>query len=167
MVCLLVLMPLPPAISAAPFSQSWTFTGPYGGSNTWHGSWSWTGSWQRPSWTGTWTWRTWSAPTYPYSTWTTQYYPAYYNRMIMPAISAPGGRVSVEGSGFLPTDNTCTISSPSSSNLILAGTAACVIQVGTGNAVGGFIVGNVLPGYYVVQITGTQGDFAQAIITIE
>jgi len=79
--------------------------------------------------------------------------------------SAPGGHVSVEGSGFLPTDTSCTLSSPSSPNLILNG--ACVIQMGTGIAYGGFIIGNVLPGYYVVQITGNQGDFAQTIVGVE
>jgi len=93
---------------------------------------------------------------------------------VMPVSSAisspasyPGGRVSVQGSGFLPTDTTCTLSSPSSPNLILTGTSACVIQMGTGIAFGGFIIGNVLPGYYVVQLTGNQGDFAQAIIGVE
>jgi hypothetical protein len=39
--------------------------------------------------------------------------------------------------------------------------------MGTGIAVGGFIVGIVPPGNYVVQVTGNQGDFAQAIIAIE
>jgi hypothetical protein len=39
--------------------------------------------------------------------------------------------------------------------------------MGTGIAFGGFIIGNVLPGYYVVQLTGNQGDFAQAIIGVE
>ena len=83
------------------------------------------------------------------------------------AISAPGDQISVQGSGFLPTDTTCTISSPSSPNLIQPGTAACVIRMGTGIAVGGFIIGNVLPGSYVVQLTGNQGDFAQAILVVE
>jgi hypothetical protein len=78
----------------------------------------------------------------------------------------PGDQVSVEGSGFLPTDTTCTITSPSSPNLILNGSAACVIRSGTGIAIGGFIIGNVLPGDYVVQLTGNQGDFAQAIIAV-
>ena len=87
--------------------------------------------------------------------------------MLRPAISAPGGRVFVQGNGFLPTDTTCTISSPTTPNLIFGGTAACVIQMGTGIAVGGFIVGIVPPGNYVVQVTGNQGDFAQAIIAIE
>ena len=75
--------------------------------------------------------------------------------------------MSVRGSGFLPTDTTCTISSPTSPDVIFGGTAACVIQSGTGVAIGGFIVGNVLPGNYVIQITGNQGDFAQAIIVIQ
>jgi hypothetical protein len=39
--------------------------------------------------------------------------------------------------------------------------------MGTGIAYGGFIIGNVLPGYYVVQLTGNQGDSAQTIIGVE
>jgi len=77
-----------------------------------------------------------------------------------------GSRVSVRATGLLPTDTTCQLSSPSSPNVILPGTAACVIQVGTGVAYGGFIIGNVLPGSYVIQVTGNQGDSAQTILTV-
>ena len=77
-----------------------------------------------------------------------------------------GSRVSFRATGLLPTDTTCQLSSPSSPNVILPGTAACVIQVGTGVAYGGFIIGNVLPGSYVIQVTGNQGDFAQTILTV-
>ena len=175
---------------------SWTNTWQPSWTNTWHQSWTytwqptWTNTWQ-PTWTNTWTWHTWSTQSYPTYTWS-QYSPSYpwtqpapgcypyypycngyypppnYNQVgLMPAVSAPGGRVSVQGYGFLPTDTTCTISGPNSPNLILNGSAACVIQSGTGIAMGGFIVGNVSPGSYIVQITGNQGDFAQAIISIE
>jgi hypothetical protein len=41
-----------------------------------------------------------------------------------------------------------------------------VIPVGTGVAYGGFIIGNVLPGSYVIQVTGNQGDSAQTILTV-
>jgi len=77
-----------------------------------------------------------------------------------------GSRVSIHTEGLLPTDTTCQISSPSSPNVILPGTAACVIQAGTGVAYGGFIIGNVLPGEYVIQVTGNQGDFAQTVLAI-
>jgi hypothetical protein len=77
-----------------------------------------------------------------------------------------GSRVSVQATGLLPTDTTCQLSSPSSPNVILPGTAACVIQAGTGVAYGGFIIGNVLPGSYVIQVTGNQGDFAQTVLTV-
>jgi len=77
-----------------------------------------------------------------------------------------GSRVSIQATGLLPTDTTCQLSSPSSPNVILPGTAACVIQVGSGVAYGGFIIGNVLPGSYVIQVTGNQGDFAQTILTV-
>ena len=78
----------------------------------------------------------------------------------------PGSRVSVQATGLLPTDTTCQLSSPSSPNVILPGTAACVIQAGTGVAYGGFTIGNVLPGSYVIQVTGNQGDFAQTVLVV-
>jgi hypothetical protein len=78
----------------------------------------------------------------------------------------PGSRVSVQATGLLPTDTTCQLSSPSSPNVILPGTAACVVQAGTGVAYGGFIIGNVLPGSYVIQVTGNQGDFAQTVLAV-
>lgn len=85
---------------------------------------------------------------------------------LSPANGAPGIDVSFEGMGFLPTDNTCTIYSPSTPNPILPGSAACVIQSGTGIVTGSFTIGNVLPGDYVVQVTGNQGDSAQALVEV-
>jgi len=85
---------------------------------------------------------------------------------LSPATGQPGTEVSVQASGFLPTDTTCTISSPTR-NVVLAGTAACVIQAGSRTPHGGFTVGNVLPGQYVIQITGNQGDSSQAILAVE
>jgi hypothetical protein len=76
-----------------------------------------------------------------------------------------GVQISVQGAGFLPTDTTCTLSSPSYPNPILAGSAACIIRGGA--AYGGFTVGNVPPGEYVIQLTGNQGDFSQTIVTVE
>ena len=77
-----------------------------------------------------------------------------------------GSSVSIQVSGLLPTDTTCQLSSPSSPNVILPGTAACVILAG-GAAYGGFTVGNVLPGEYVIRVTGNQGDFAQTVLTVD
>jgi len=77
-----------------------------------------------------------------------------------------GGWVSVHVTGLLPTDMTCIISSPSSPNVIAPGSAACAIQVGTGIANGGFIIGVALPGSYVIQVTGNQGDFAQTLLSV-
>lgn len=85
---------------------------------------------------------------------------------LSPATSAPGMDVSVRGSGFQPTDTTCSISSPSTPDPILLGSAACVIQSGTDMAVGGFIIGNVSPGEYVIQLTGNSGDSAQALLDV-
>jgi len=152
-------------------------------SNTWQPTWTntWTGTWYSHTWSPTYTWTqyapsyTWAQP-YPgcnpyYGYCNGGYYPPYpsnYNQVgLTPAVAAPGGHVSVQGTGFLPTDTTCTISSPNTPNLIFNGTAACVIQAGTGFAIGGFVVGNVLPGNYVIQITGNEGDSAQAILVVE
>ena len=77
-----------------------------------------------------------------------------------------GGWVSIHVTGLLPTDTTCTISSPSSPSVIAPGSAACAIQVGTGVANGGFIIGVALPGSYVIQVTGNQGDFAQTLLSV-
>jgi hypothetical protein len=85
---------------------------------------------------------------------------------LSPATGQPGTDVSVTASGFLPTDTSCTISSPTH-NVLLPGTVACVVQAGSGTPHGSFTVGNILPGQYVVQVTGNQGDSAQAIINIE
>ena len=85
---------------------------------------------------------------------------------LSPATGQPGVDVSVIASGFLPTDTTCTISSPTP-NLVLKGTVACVIQAGSGTPHGSFTVGNILPGQYVIQVTGNQGDWAQALLSVE
>jgi len=167
---------------------SWTWTG------TWH---SWSGTWSNtlPTWSATWrtqtysTWTqynpsyTWYQPgsgCYPGNPYCNGYYPFYPQNGYYPApsqgyvvvglrpiLSAPGGQVSVQGTGFLPTDTTCTISSPTSPYLILNGSAGCAIQSGIGIAVGSFIVGNVPAGYYVVQITGNEGDFGQTIVSVQ
>ena len=80
------------------------------------------------------------------------------------SLSGSGHRVSFAGAGFLPTDTTCAVSSPASDGVIFS--SACVVQAGTGAPYGGFIVGNVLPGSYVIQVTGDQGDFAQAVLAV-
>ena len=85
---------------------------------------------------------------------------------LSPATAQPGVDVLVIASGFLPTDTTCTISS-STPNVVLKGTVACVIQAGSGTPHGSFIVGNILPGQYVIQVTGSGGDSAQALLSIE
>ncbi len=85
---------------------------------------------------------------------------------LSPATAQPGVDVLVIASGFLPTDTTCTISSPTP-NVVLKGTVACVIQAGSGTPNGSFTVGNILPGQYVIQVTGNGGDSAQALLSIE
>ena len=80
-----------------------------------------------------------------------------------------GDHVSVNGTGFLPQDSSCTIVSGPSNifNPILPGSVACAIfRVGTGIVNGSFIIGNVPPGQYVIQVNGNLGDSAQAILTV-
>jgi len=163
--------------------------------SSWTWQHSWTGTWQS-SWTATWshTSHTRSHQTWTqYSTWT-QYYPGCYPNYqycngyyppypnypsypysspgyaligLRPLFTATGSQESATGYGFLPTDTVCIISSPNTPDVILTGTAACTIQAGTGMAVGGFTIGNVPPGYYVVQLTGNEGDSAQAIVVVQ
>jgi len=76
-----------------------------------------------------------------------------------------GDTVIVNGTGFLPTDTACVVSSPGS-DAVEGGTVACSIRAGTGKISGSFLVGNVLPGEYLIQVTGNQGDFAQAVLTV-
>ncbi len=84
---------------------------------------------------------------------------------LTPAIGRPGTDISFLGSGFLPTDTSCVVSSPGS-GAVMVGTQACVIHAGKGTVNGSFTIGNVLPGQYVIQVTGNQGDFAQAVVTV-
>jgi hypothetical protein len=77
----------------------------------------------------------------------------------------PGVNVIVNGTGFLPTDIGCVISGPGS-NVVEGGTAACSTRAGTGVISGSFLIGNVLPGQYLIQVTGSQGDFAQAVLYV-
>jgi len=85
---------------------------------------------------------------------------------LSPGSGPPGQDVSILGTGFMPTDTTCTISSPSNPNPILPGSGACVITSGTARAFGSFLIGNVPIGEYVVRVTGSQGDSAQALIDV-
>jgi hypothetical protein len=84
---------------------------------------------------------------------------------LTPTTSPPGHGVTFSGTGFLPTDTTCTITSPTA-NVVESGSAACVTRAGTGAVSGSFITGNVLPGQYIVQITGNGGDFAQEALNV-
>jgi hypothetical protein len=84
---------------------------------------------------------------------------------LSPGTASPGTHVDVNGTGFLPTDSSCTVLSPGTS-AVLSTSAACVTQVGTGVIEGSFIVGNVVPGQYVIQVSGNQGDFAQAVLNV-
>ncbi len=87
---------------------------------------------------------------------------------LTPPSGTIGDHISFHGTGFLPTDITCTVTSGSSNafNPILPGSQACVTRLGTGIVDGSFIIANVPPGQYVIQVTGNVGDYAQAILTV-
>jgi hypothetical protein len=84
----------------------------------------------------------------------------------------------VNGTGFLPTDQSCSISGIGNGNVfnpVLTGSAACAVAVGTGVVNASFIIGNVSPGQYVIEITGCQGnsgcapsvgDFAEQVLRV-
>jgi hypothetical protein len=84
---------------------------------------------------------------------------------LSPGTASPGTHVDVNGTGFLPTDTSCTILSPGSS-AVISTSAGCATQLGTGVTEGSFIVGNVVPGQYVIQVSGNQGDSAQAVLNV-
>lgn len=86
---------------------------------------------------------------------------------LTPAGGITGTQVHVRGSGFMSSDTSCTISSPTSPNVIFGNSGACTIQSGTGVVIGEFIVGIIQPGSYVVQVTGNQGDVGQTTIVVE
>src|SRR5208282_6739057 len=57
----------------------------------------------------------------------------------------------------------------SGGNAIAGGTSACsFFKTPTGfvNVTGSFIVGTATPGQYAIQISGSQGDSAQAILNV-
>ena len=84
---------------------------------------------------------------------------------LTPTAGIGGSQIHVRGSGFLSADTACTISSPTSHNLVFETTGG--LGVSAGIVVGELILGIVPPGKYVVQVTGNQGDVAQATITVE
>jgi hypothetical protein len=98
---------------------------------------------------------------------------------LFPTFGPTGTHVTVEGTFFQPSDNPCSLSSPTSGSVVLDG--ACSFFTASGkfsgfqNVTGSFLVGNVNPGEYVIEVTGcssdngcapSAGDFAQAIFTV-
>jgi hypothetical protein len=84
---------------------------------------------------------------------------------LSPGTGRPGAHIAVNGTGFLPTDSSCSLTSPGT-GAVLAGSAACAIVLGSGLTNSSFIIGNVVPGQYLIQISGNQGDFAQAVLNV-
>ena len=90
---------------------------------------------------------------------------------LFPSSGPTGTHVTIEGTYFLPSDNPCSLSSPTDSSAVVNG-ACSFFTVRSGkfkglqNVTGSFVVGNVPPGDYVIQVDGSLGDFAQAIFTV-
>jgi hypothetical protein len=97
---------------------------------------------------------------------------------LTPATGIIGNEILVNGTGFLPTDQSCSISGIGNGNVfnpVLTGSAACAIAVGTGVVNASFVIGDVSPGQYVIEITGclgnsgcapSVGDFAQQVLRV-
>ena len=92
---------------------------------------------------------------------------------LSPANGVPGTDISVSGTGFQFSDQSCSITSPSSPNVVI--NAGCSVTSGTEGIHGSFVVGNVPAGQYVIEVTGcsgnnpcspSQGDFAQQVLTV-
>jgi hypothetical protein len=90
---------------------------------------------------------------------------------LSPSSGATGIHIKIKGGGFLPGDNPCSLSSPTDSDVVVNG-ACSFFTVKSGpfkgfqNVTGGFVVGNVPPGSYVIQVDGSLGDSAQAVFTV-
>ena len=76
-----------------------------------------------------------------------------------------GITVIIGGSGFSFADTTCSLSVSQGSGSINQN-GACSIGGGTGTPSGSFTVGNVVPGTYVLRVTGSTSDFAEATFTV-
>lgn len=92
---------------------------------------------------------------------------------LSPANGIPGTDISVSGTGFQLSDQACSITSPSNPNVVI--NSGCAVTSGTELIHGSFIVGNVSPGQYVIEVTGcsgnnpcspSQGDFAEQVLTV-
>jgi len=90
-----------------------------------------------------------------------------------PTSGGLGADISVSGTGFKLSDQACSITSPSSPNVVQ--NAGCAVTSGTEDVHGSFIVGSVSAGQYVIEVTGcqgntpcapSQGDFAQEVLTV-
>ena len=89
-------------------------------------------------------------------------YAASASITLSPKHGPTGIHVTITGKGFMPGDNPCSLSSPTDSNFVVNG--ACSFKSST--VKGSFVVGNVPPGSYVIQVDGSLGDSAQAVFTV-
>ena len=89
---------------------------------------------------------------------------------LSPTSAAVGAKVTFRLSDLPSNDTSCSISSQG--NVITV--PACVVSNGSGS--GTFVIGNVAPGDYLVEITActgnngcppSAGDFSQAVLTVE
>src|SRR5208337_1198623 len=97
---------------------------------------------------------------------------------LTPSKGSIGTSVQFSGTWFQPSDSSCSVSSPTNGAIIVnGGCSTFPVQNATGvpsghhgfftqNVTGSFEVGNVPEGQYVIQVSGNQGDFAQAIFNV-
>ncbi|MGA2627770.1 MAG: hypothetical protein ABSF63_12045 [Candidatus Bathyarchaeia archaeon] len=92
---------------------------------------------------------------------------------INPSNGVSGTDISVSGTGFALSDQSCSITSPSNPNVVE--NSGCAVTSGTEGIHGSFVVGNVPSGQYDIEVTGcsgnnpcspSQGDFAEQVLTV-
>jgi hypothetical protein len=81
---------------------------------------------------------------------------------LTPQSGIAGTVVHISGIGFLPSDRGCTITGSGGVVTI----AACSMVAGSGAPKGNFTIGNVVPGAYLITVTGTYGDTAQNVTQV-
>lgn len=79
---------------------------------------------------------------------------------LTPNAGSAGTIVSISGIGYSSTDVSCSVGG----SVVTSG--ACTINSLTGIASGSFVVGNVAPGSYLVSVSGSSGDSAQATFNV-
>ncbi len=81
---------------------------------------------------------------------------------LTPNTGRPGSFVSVTGTAFSASDNSCTISG--TGGVVLS--QSCGVVAGSKAPTGTFVVNFVVPGSYLITLTGNTGDFGSAVFRV-